>query len=111
MDLLKYIKNGTPVPYNNVPVEEAIEIVVKELYSSKEVLVIPRSTMKSLLGLAVTNAHLKCNEMWYTPSCGIAVGASLAVFLVNLWIKSCKKSLQKPNEGRENRIPDKENVN
>ena len=84
--------------YTNVPVEEAIEIALKELYSSDEVPEIPRSAMKSLLRLAVTNVHFKCNKMWYTRSDGLAMGASLAVILANLWMKSFEKSLQKPKE-------------
>ena len=39
--------------YTNVPVEEAIETALKELYSSDEVPETPRSAMKSLLRLAV----------------------------------------------------------
>ena len=57
--------------------------------------------MKSLLRLALTNVHFKCNKMWYTQSDGFAMGASLAVILANLWMKSFKKSLQKTKrEGR-----------
>ena len=52
--------------YTNVPVEEAIEISLKELYSSDGVPEIPRSAMKRLLRLAVTNLHFKCNKMRYT---------------------------------------------
>ena len=43
--------------YKNIPAEEAIEIALKGLYSSDEILEIPRSAMKSLLRLAVTNVH------------------------------------------------------
>ena len=78
--------------YTNVPVEEAIEIALKELYPSDEVPEIPRSAMKSLLRLAVTNVHFKCNKMWYTQLDGLAMGASLAVFLADLWMKSFEKS-------------------
>ena len=46
--------------YTNVP-----EIALKELYSSDEVPGIQRSAMKNLLRLAVTNAHFKCNKIWY----------------------------------------------
>ena len=74
--------------YTNVPVEEANEIAFKELYSSDEVPEIPRSAMKSLLRLAVTTVHFKCNKMWYTQSDGLAMSASLAVLLANLWMKS-----------------------
>ena len=44
--------------------------------------------------------------MWYTQSEDLALGASLAVIFANLWMKSFKKYLQKPNEGRENKTPD-----
>ena len=56
--------------YTNVTVEEAIEIELKELYSSSEVPEIPRSAIKSLMRLAVTNVHFKCNKMWYSQSDG-----------------------------------------
>ena len=46
--------------YTNVPVEEAIEIALKDLYSSDEVPEIPKSATKSLLKLAVKNVHIKC---------------------------------------------------
>ena len=62
--------------------------------------------MKSLLRLAVTNVHFKCNKIWYTQPDGLAMGASLAVILANLWMKSFEKSLQKPKKGRQIKTPD-----
>ena len=44
--------------------------------------------------------------MWYTQSDGLAMAASQAVILANLWMKSFEKSFQKSNVGRENKIPD-----
>ena len=58
------------------------------------------------LRLAVTNVYFKCNKMRYTQSDGLAMGASLAVILANLWMKSFEKSLQKPKEGKEIKTPD-----
>ena len=92
--------------YTKVPFEEANEIALKELYSSDEVPEIPRSPMKSLLRLAITNVHFKCNNIWYTQSDDLAMSVSLAVILANLWMKSFEKSLQRPIEGRENKTPD-----
>ena len=66
---------------------------------------IPRSAMKNLLRLAVANVHFKCIKMWYTQSDGLEMGASLAVTLANMWIKSFEKSLQKPKKGREIKTP------
>ena len=52
--------------------------------------------MKSLLKLAVTNVHFKYNGIWYVQSDGLAMGASLAVILADVWMKSFESSLQKP---------------
>ena len=52
--------------------------------------------MKSLLKLAVKNVNFKCNGIWYVQSDGLAMGASLAVILANVWMKSFEESLQKP---------------
>ena len=52
--------------------------------------------MKSLLKLAVTNVHFKCNGICYVQSDGLAMDASLAVVLANVWMKSFGASLQKP---------------
>ena len=86
--------------------EEAIEIALKDLYFSDNIPEIPRSAMKSILRLAVTNVHFKCNKIWYAQSDSLAMGASMAVILANLWMNFFEKSLQKPNEGRENKTPD-----
>ena len=81
--------------YTNVPVEEAIEIALRGLRSSNLAPGIPRSAMKSLLKLAVTNVHFKYKGIWYSQSDGLAMGASLAVILANVWMKSSEASLQK----------------
>ena len=52
--------------------------------------------MKSLLKLAVTNVHIVCNGIWYVQSDGLAMGASLAVTLANVWMIKFEASLQKP---------------
>ena len=93
--------------YTNIPLEEAIEVALKELYSIDEVFEIPRSAMKSLLRLALTNVHFKCKKMWYIQLDGLAMGALLAVTLANLLMKIfLEKFLQKPDEGRENKAPE-----
>ena len=55
----------------------ALEIALRELYSSNLAPDILRSAMKSLLKLAVTNVHFKCNGIWYVQSDGLAMAASL----------------------------------
>ena len=87
--------------YTNVPVGEAIEIALRVHYSSNLAADIPRTAMKSLLKLAVTNVHFICNGIWYVQSDDLAMGAPLAVILANVWIKSFGASPQKP-ELKEN---------
>ena len=74
------------------------------MYSIDEVPEISRSAMKSLFRLAVTNAHFKFNKI----SDGLAIGASLAVILAKLWMKSFEISLQKPDKGRTKPLPGRE---
>ena len=81
--------------YTNVPVDQAHEIAFNELYSSDEFPEVLRSTMKSLLRLAVTNVHFKCNKMWCTESVGLAMGASLVAMLANLWMNCFENSKSK----------------
>ena len=45
--------------------------------------------------------------MLYTLSNGLAMVSLLEVILANLWMKSFEKSLQEPNEERENKPPDR----
>ena len=73
-----------------MPLREVIEIALRELYSSDLAQEIPR------LKLVVPNVHNKCNGIWYLQSDGLAMGASLAVILANVRMKSFEASLQKP---------------
>ena len=51
--------------------------------------------MKKLLKLAVSKVHFKCNGLWYVQKDGLAIGASLAVILANLWLKEYEPALKK----------------
>ena len=37
--------------------------------------------------MAVSKVYFKCNDSWYVQVDGLAMGASLAVILANLWLK------------------------
>ena len=50
--------------------------------------------MKSLLKLAVTNVRFKCNGLWYVQSDRLAMDASSALILANLWMKLFETSLR-----------------
>ena len=80
--------------YTNVPVKKAINIALRSLYATDDKSNIPRTTMKRLLELAVTNVHFTCNESWYCQKDGLAMGASLAVILAKLWTKSWETQLK-----------------
>ena len=44
--------------------------------------------------MAVSNVHFKCNKKCYGQKDGLAMGASLAVMLANLWLKNYEKCLE-----------------
>ena len=79
-----------------MPLGEAIEIALRELYSSDLAHEIPK------LKLVVTNVHNKCNGIWYVQSDGMDMSASLAVILANVRMKSFEASLQKPEVSEKN---------
>ena len=69
-------------------------------------------TMKKLMNLAVKKIHFKCNGLWYVQKDGLAMGASLAVILANLWLKEYEPALKKEvpkltvlNEGNKEVCP------
>ena len=81
--------------YTNVPLKEAIEIALRRLYEQVNPPETSRKTMKKLQNLAVSKVHFKCNGLWYVQKDGLAMGASLAVILANLWLKEYEPALTK----------------
>ena len=81
--------------YTNLPLKEAVEIALKRLYEQVNPPETSRKTMKKLLNLAVSKVHFKCNDFWYVQKDGLAMGASLAVILANLWLKEYEPALNK----------------
>ena len=73
--------------YTNVPLKEAIDIALRKLYEEDEPPSIGRKTLKRLFNMAVSQVHFKSKETWYDQKDGLAMGASLAVILANLWQK------------------------
>ena len=80
--------------YTNVPLEEATETALQKLYSQESPPEIQRTTMKKLLNMAVSKVRFKCNDSWYVQNDGLAMGASLAVILANLWMKEYEFALR-----------------
>ena len=81
--------------HTNIPLKEAVEIALKRLYEQVNTPETSRKTMKKLLNLAVSKVHFKCNGLWYIQKDGLAMGASLAVVLANLWLKEYEPALRK----------------
>ena len=57
--------------YTNVPLKEAIEIVLQKLYSQESPPEIRRAIMKRLLNMAVSKVYFKCNDSWYVQADGL----------------------------------------
>ena len=66
---------------------EAIEIALETLYSQESPPEIHRATLKRLLNMVVSKVYFKSNDSWYVQVDGLAIGASLAAVLANLWLK------------------------
>ena len=80
--------------YTNVPLNEAVEIAPRRLYEQINPPETYRKTMKKLLNLAVSEVHFKCSDLWYVQKVSLAMGASLAVILANLWLKEYEAALK-----------------
>ena len=81
--------------YTNVTLKEAVEIAPRRSYEQVNPPETSRKTMKKLLNLAVSKVHFKCNGLWHVQKDGLAMGASLAVKLANLWLKEYEPALKK----------------
>ena len=81
--------------YNNVTLKEAVEIALRRIYEQVNPPQTSHKTMKKLLNLAMRKVHFKCNGLWIVQKDGLAMGASLAVKLVNLWLKEYEPALKK----------------
>ena len=91
----RFLANFNANMYTNVPLKEAIDIALRKLYEQDEPPSIARKTMKRLLNMAVSQVHFKCNETWYVQKDGLAMGASRAVILANLWLKQYETALSR----------------
>ena len=78
--------------YTNIPPKEAMEMALTKLYEQDEPPSIARKTMKKLSNMAIRQVHFKCNETWYAQKDGLA---SLAVTLVNLWLRRYETALSR----------------
>ena len=81
--------------YTNVPLKEAVEIALRRLYEQVNPPERSRKTTKKLPNLAVSKVHFKSNGLWYVQKDSLAMGASLAVILANLWLKEYELALKK----------------
>ena len=98
--------------YTNVPLKQVVVIALRRLYEQFNPPETSRKTMKKQLNLAVSKVHVKCNGLWYVQKDGLAMGASVAVILANLWLKEYEPTLKKEvpkltvlNEGNKEVCP------
>ena len=80
--------------YTNFPQKEAIEIALQKLYSQESRPEFQRATMKRLLNTAVRNVYFKCIDSWYGQIDDLAMCASLAAILANIWLKEYEFALR-----------------
>ena len=83
--------------YTKVPVHEAIELACQALYASSNPPEVQQPTFKKLMELAVTNVWFMSGSDWYIQGDGVAMGASLAVILANVWLKNYEAQIAVEN--------------
>ena len=81
--------------YTNVPLKEAVELALRRLCEQVNPPETSRKTMKELLNFALSKVHFKRMGSWYVQEYTLAMGASLAVILANLWLKEYEPALKK----------------
>ena len=81
--------------YNKVSLKEAVEIPQRRLYEQINPLDQTFQSMKKLLVLAVVKVYFKCKGLWYVQKDSLAMGASFAVILADLWLKEYEPALMK----------------
>ena len=91
--------------YTNVPVLEAISIACEALYDSNSAPDMEQDTLTQLMQLAVTNVWFMCGTDWYIQTDGVAMGASMAVILSNMWMKKFEAAISAQNSEDNPRAP------
>ena len=89
--------------YTNVSVMEAKELACEALLTLGSWPLRSRPTFESLMELAVTNVWFMCGSECYIQRDGVAMGASPAVILENIWLKKLetKKPPRKGNQAHQ----------
>ena len=78
----------------NVRVNETIDLASRGLYSSDHAPEKSRPTFKKLMKVAVTNVSFKCIDRCFCQVHGIAMGATLAVTLAIIYMKSFEHQIK-----------------
>ena len=80
-----------------MPVHDAIELACEALYASSNPPELQQPTFKKLMEIAVTNVWFTSGSDWYIQRDGVAMGASLAVILANVWLKNYEAQIAVEN--------------
>ena len=88
--------------YTNVPVNEAIEIVLDYMYEPRKIIDIPfnREQMKKLLEFSVKDAPFRFQEKIYRQINGVAMGNPLAPIIADLWMQKMETKLNRFSKNR-----------
>ncbi|CAF4296389.1 unnamed protein product [Rotaria sp. Silwood2] len=78
--------------YTNVPVDETINIILKELYETRPVPpTIERNDLKKLLTFATTKSHFLFDGKIYDQIDGVSMGSPLASLLAEIFLQEFEK--------------------
>ena len=80
--------------FTNVPLNEAINIILRKVYNENKIVTnIPRSILKELLFLWTKHVHFKFNDEIYNQSDGVAKGLPLGPLFANIFMISLEENI------------------
>ena len=87
--------------YTNIPLEEAIQIAVKQIFKNDKNIKISKEEMTELFHFATSKTHFQFNGSLYDQIDGISMGSPLAPALANLFMGFHEEKWLKSRVGRK----------
>ena len=80
--------------FTNVPLKETIDIILKRIYISKEIVTeIEKENLKKLLFSCTKEVHFSFNEKLYIQNDGVCMGSPLGPVLANIFMVELERTI------------------
>ena len=79
--------------FTNIPLETTINIILKRIYTNKEIkTTIPKEEVRTLLLLCIKSVQFTFNDVFYSQTDGVAMGSPLGPVLANIFMVELERS-------------------